>query len=117
MERYGLEFDASGHESGAAPGTKTVDGGAKYVQDMLIYDTEKSEMDKDAGRVIFHGQAPRLRVADCCTNHIFMFENWTNGDGGKGACKDFADLVRYYAISRPEHYAPRLQPIEEVGGW
>jgi hypothetical protein len=104
MERYGLEFDASGHESGATGGgIKTVEGGAKYVQDLLIYDTEKCEADPTTGRMIFHGQAPKLRVAENCTNHIFMFENWTNGDGGKGACKDFADLIRYYAISRPEN--------------
>lgn len=32
-----------------------------------------------------------------------MFENYTGLGGEKGACKDFADLVRYMALAKLMH--------------
>jgi hypothetical protein len=104
MFDYGYDFLPSGKASGAEGRIKTTDESAQFVSDMLDYEENKTVIDKETGACRFEGKAPLLRVADCCTNIIFGFENWTNQDGGEGACKDPMDVIRYYAIARPQHF-------------
>jgi hypothetical protein len=47
--------------------------------------------------------APKLYVCEDAKQVIWMFENYTGRGGAKGACKDFADLVRYMALAKLEH--------------
>ena len=47
--------------------------------------------------------APKLFVSEDCLQVIWMFENFTGKGGAKGACKDFADLVRYMALAKLTH--------------
>ena len=47
--------------------------------------------------------APKLFVCEDCQQVIWMFSNFTGRAGAKGACKDFADLVRYMALAKLSH--------------
>lgn len=47
--------------------------------------------------------SPKLFVCEDAKQVIWMFENFTGKGGAKGACKDFADLVRYMALAKLEH--------------
>jgi hypothetical protein len=61
-------------------------------------------LDASGERMTFAGTAPRLYVCLRCTNTINALATWTGADGQKGACKDFADLPRYFAQSGPEYF-------------
>lgn len=50
---------------------------------------------------VFH--QPHLFVSEECRNVIWMLENYTGRSGGKGASKDFKDLVSYAVVSDLEH--------------
>nr|WP_294577554.1 hypothetical protein [uncultured Rhodopila sp.] len=50
---------------------------------------------------------PHLFVCEDCLQVRWMFENYTGLAGEKGACKDFADLVRYLALAKLEHVEGR----------
>jgi hypothetical protein len=50
---------------------------------------------------------PHLFVCEDCLQVRWMFENYTGLGGEKGACKDFADLVRYMALAKLEHVEGR----------
>jgi hypothetical protein len=43
---------------------------------------------------------PRLYVSRECQQVIWMLGNYTGSSGETGACKDFADLLRYMALAR-----------------
>jgi hypothetical protein len=58
--------------------------------------------------------APKLFVAEDCQQVIWMFENYTGRGGAKGACKDFADLVRYMALAKLFH-VERNQALGRAG--
>lgn len=45
---------------------------------------------------------PHLYVSEECEQVRWMFENYTGRAGGKGACKDPADLARYMALAKLE---------------
>ena len=59
--------------------------------------------------------APKLFVCEDAMQVIWMFENYTGRGGAKGACKDFADLVRYMALAKLEHLDNRRQGREGRG--
>jgi hypothetical protein len=103
-----LEFIPSSKTLTNDGGSATINDGVELVNDLLYYDDgpDATTLDPDTGAVTFHGQAPRLYVSQRCTNTIFALTNWTGEDGQKGACKDFADLPRYYAQSSPEYLPP-----------
>jgi hypothetical protein len=103
MEKHGYYFLPSGKGGGGESNIRTIKDRSGFVSDLLDYDATSVELDEAKGVYSFKGKAPLLRVASCCTNSIFGFENWTNGDAGAGACKDFPDCIGYYAVARPEH--------------
>ncbi len=109
MEAHGLYFLPSGKAMGGEPGARDIAVRSQFVSDMLDYDEALAELDERTGIYNFKGKAPLYRIASCCTNTIFTYENWTNADKGKGACKEAADVDGYYAICRPEHI-----PAEEL---
>ena len=45
---------------------------------------------------------PKLYVSEDCLQVIWALENYTGRGGPKGACKDFADLLRYMALAKLE---------------
>jgi len=45
---------------------------------------------------------PKLYVCEDCQQVIWALENYTGRGGPKGACKDFADLLRYMALAKLE---------------
>ena len=47
--------------------------------------------------------APRLFVSEDAQQVIWTLENFTGRGGAKGACKDFADLLRYMALAKLSH--------------
>lgn len=53
--------------------------------------------------------APKLYVCADALQVVWMFENFTGRGGAKGACKDFADLVRYMALAKLEYQDQRYQ--------
>lgn len=99
-----LGFVSAGLDSGADSGDTSIRVGVEHVVDLLSYDAEAAVIDAETGRAVFPpgARVPRLYVLERCTNHVFAFQQWTGKDGGKGACKDFADLPRYLAIAKPE---------------
>ena len=46
---------------------------------------------------------PRLYVTRNCEQVIWTLENYTGQGGESGGCKDFADLLRYLAMSDLRH--------------
>ena len=102
MEGLGYNFFPSG-KAGGGEGTRTLNDRSQFVSDMLDYDEAQAELDVNASIYTFKGKAPIMRVASCCTNTIFSYENWTNGDGNAGKCKDPMDVVGIYATCRPEY--------------
>ncbi len=48
---------------------------------------------------------PRLFVSEDAMQVIWTLENFTGRGGAKGACKDFADLLRYMALAKLTHVA------------
>jgi hypothetical protein len=49
---------------------------------------------------------PRLFVSRRCNQVIWAMTNYTNQGGEDGACKDFADLLRYMALEELRYIAP-----------
>jgi len=103
MEKHGYYFEPSGKGGGGESNVRTIKERTGFVQDLLAYDATRVTLDEATGTYTFEGKAPLLYVCDRCTNTIFTMENWTNRDGGEGACKDPADCDGYYATCRPEH--------------
>ena len=60
-------------------------------------------LDYDENSPISYFNKPRLRVSSECRNIIYALQNWTGADGQKGACKDPADVVRYFALCGAEY--------------
>lgn len=77
-----------------APGV-TIDEGLQAVTRLLFYNHEKE--------LIPLLNEPKLYVVNTCHQVIWMMNNYTAEGGEKGACKDFADLVRYGALLRLKH--------------
>lgn len=50
--------------------------------------------------------APRLYVSADARQVLWMMQNYTAAGGDTGACKDFADLVRYMALARLRYVEP-----------
>jgi len=80
------ELNALGFDFVLTPGEGITDG-VNLVVSALDYkmDEEQSFFNK-----------PHLFIAASCLNTIFSMGNWLNVDGQEGACKDPADLVRYF---------------------
>jgi hypothetical protein len=97
--------DAQGNITGPrmtfkpAPGLDVQTGIAAVQQ--LLYFNDKEE-------IIRGLNAPRLFVVRRCRQVRWMFENYTGQGGEMGACKDFADLVRYAATCRLRYIAPGM---------
>lgn len=111
-----LGFVSAGLDSGADSGDTSIRMGVEHVADLLSYDPEAMVIEAETGRVTFEpgARVPQLYVLERCTNHIFALSNWTGKDGGKGCCKDFADLPRYFAIANPED-ASRVEWVSYGG--
>jgi hypothetical protein len=71
------------------------DEGLSAVNDLLDWNQEQPLMP-----VL---NAPRLFVCEDCLQVIWTLENFTGRGGAKGACKDFADLLRYMALAKLVH--------------
>lgn len=89
------EFAEIGLEFVPASG-KDIDEGTPLVNDLL----RPRNFDPEQPRSTLN--TPRLLVAASCRNTIFALQNWTGMDGQHGACKDFADLLRYLVLAEPE---------------
>ena len=84
-----------------APGEDYVSSDGK-IDSALAYDTE---LFNKTGKTDY-ATGPHLWVAESCVNTIYMFENFTgleeNGATDyDSACKEWADLLRYYLMSEP----------------
>jgi hypothetical protein len=82
LEEIGLEFTL-------APGTG-VSAGLELVVNALDFN-ETAE--------IGFTNSPRLYCAGSCKNSIFMFENYQNVEGDKGAMKEPADIHRWFYVA------------------
>ena len=71
------------------------DEGLSAVNDLLDWNQEQPMMP-----VL---NAPRLFVCEDAMQVIWTLENFTGRGGAKGACKDFADLLRYMALAKLSH--------------
>lgn len=96
-----VTFYPAGKSSGAAQGTTGIDESVDLINDLLWYDAAKTVFDPVTGAPTFNGAAPKLYVADTCTNLIFALKTWTGADGLTGACKDPVDCLRYFAMANP----------------
>jgi len=68
---------------------RRIDDGRQHVAELLDFD--------ETAPVVACLNEPQLYVSEECEQVIWMFENYTARGGESGACKDFADLVRYMA--------------------
>ena len=60
---------------------------------------------------------PHLFVSEECQQVIWMLGNYTGRGGSTGACKDFADLVKYACLADCEHIEDN-KPVGRKGkGW
>jgi len=68
------------------------DGSIDLINSALRYDPEieLGKWDAKRGRL----NNPQLQIVDTCPNTIYALEHWTGIDGGRGACKDFIDVLR-----------------------
>jgi hypothetical protein len=66
--------------------------GVNLINTWLEYD-----IDKPLGPM----NQPSVYISEKCQQLITCLQSWTGGDGTKGACKDFVDLIRYLAIMDP----------------
>lgn len=140
---YDLEFWPVDKDHGAVEGgNKTVGHGAKLVEHAFSYDDEAATVDEETGLLTFRGAAPLLYICGGpppkegemppgCENIIFACETWTYQDGGEGACKDMADLVRYLEMMDVEDMteavrssdvrdgarAGAVRKFNEIGDW
>jgi hypothetical protein len=90
-----LIFTPSSRSLTTEGGTGEINDGVELVNDLLYYDATRAT--ESAGIMEFHGQPPRLYFSADVEWLITAMEMWTGADGGKGACKDQVDLVRYLA--------------------
>lgn len=74
------------------------DEGLSAVNDLLDWNQEQPLMP-----VL---NAPHLFVCEDAMQVIWTLENFTGRGGAKGACKDFADLLRYMALAKLAHVEP-----------
>ena len=117
-------FIPAGKASGAASGMTDISPGEQAINDLLSFDRDNCEIDKETGRMVISplksSVSPRLWIVDSCTNLIASVQNYP-GIGSVGAMtsmwKDFIDPIRYWVISNPFHRAPVQQGDGEVGGW
>lgn len=89
-----------------APGGPVEDG-MRLLDDWLSYDTT---------RPVDALNAPRLMVHESCINLRECLGVWTGADGQKGAAKDFADALGYFAKACPA-IADHATAPEEGEGW
>lgn len=68
---------------------RRVDDGWQHVTELLDYEESQP--------VVPCVNEPQLYVSEECEQVLWMFKNYTGRGGESGACKDFADLVRYVA--------------------
>ena len=71
------------------------DEGLSAVNDLLDWNQEQPLMP------ILN--APRLFVCEDAMQVAWTMDNFTGRGGAKGACKDFADLLRYMALAKLSH--------------
>jgi hypothetical protein len=60
---------------------------------------------------------PHLFICEECRNTIWMLENYTGRSRGTGACKDFADLVKYICVADLEHVEGDGVSGKPAKGW
>lgn len=60
---------------------------------------------------------PRLYVSTDCMQVIWALGNFTGLAGEKGACKDFADLLRYMALADLWHLSPKAFQSKPGGSY
>jgi len=83
LEEVGLIFEP-------APGTGVSEGMALLV----------NALDYNETLPVGFGNSPTHFCADDCLNSIFMFENYQNVDGEKGAMKDVVDPHRWFYTAK-----------------
>lgn len=80
---------------------RRIDDGRQHVAELLDFD--------ETAPVVACFNEPQLFISERAEQVIWMLENYTGRGGEKGACKDFADLVRY--VSQCEdliHVTPEM---------
>jgi hypothetical protein len=85
------------------PEARGIDGdteGVQGINDLLGFNSEEP--------IVKFINEPKLFVSDQCTNLIWALKNYTGNDGGKAACKDPIDCLRYAVTSRLEHLDEEL---------
>jgi hypothetical protein len=96
MADVGMEFLAA---SG-----KDIIEGVDLIHELLDYDREVKigEWSPRLARI----NEPLLKISRDCPNTIFALKTWTGKDKGKGACKDFVDLLRYGVLADLQYIGP-----------
>ena len=106
LEAIGLDFipvslGPAGSLSEAGP-----QSAIHLVNDLFGFDPEKP---------LDYTNRPRLYISDQCTNTIWACSVWTGEDGQKGACKEWPDLLRYFAAQNLTDIGTN-KPYGTVGG-
>mgnify|MGYP003325568172 CR=1 FL=1 len=84
-----------------------IDDGKSHVAELLDYD--------ETAPLVPLINEPILYVTEECEQVIWTLENYTGRAGEKGACKDFADLVRYVAQCEDLIYVSKQMLISKPG--
>lgn len=81
-----------------------IEEGITAINDLLFFNTEEA--------LVPLLNEPRLYVSEECRQFIWAMSNYTGNGGETGACKDFIDVARYFALARLRYLdAAALQTI------
>lgn len=84
----------------AAFSGKGIDDGVDHVNNLLSWDDEHTD------EIVLDYNDPSLFVVEDCHQVRWMFDHYTGLGGPDGACKEWADLVRYCCQTDIQHIAP-----------
>jgi len=109
-------FESAGKDS-VTGANRYTSVGEQIIADALSYNADKCRLNPLTNKLDFDGRRPTLFINPECENLIDALSNYPGATAGDSAWDDPIDCLRYLLIAEPQHYAPRLQPIDEIGGW
>ncbi len=116
-------FIPAGRASGAASGMTDVSPGEQAINNLLAFDRDNCEIEKETGRLVISplkGVGPKLWIMENCGNLISALQNYPGisaPNASTNMFKDMCDALRYVVIADPYHREIRQEGEDQVGGW
>jgi hypothetical protein len=94
-----MESAYSGRQIGVGENAQ-IGTGLSEVNELLDWDPTRPE------GLVPAVNEPKLYVSSECEQVTWTMANYTSRGGSRGACKDFADLLRYMALGNFQYIGP-----------